>query len=370
MQKKVRWGILGAGTIARLFAQGLQSLPDARLLAVASRTPRKLEEYAGRFPVQRTYHHYEELIADKDVDIVYIGTTANTHKAFSLLCLQAGKPVLCEKPFTTDAAQAREVIALARRRRIFCMEAMWMRFLPLMSGLRNLLDANVIGEVHMVAADFGVRAPSEAGSRFFDPDLGGGAMLDFGIYPLSFASFVLGTPETVHSMAVFGSTGVDEQASAILGYPSGKLAVISSSLIGHSPTEAWIVGTKGRIRVHPPLYRPCELSLHLFPEPQQPAAVQKSGMRVLLERHRWVRGMARRAKAMVSGAGGRGSRPQQYPFVGNGYNYEANEAMRCLKEGRTESSLMPLEETLRIMETMDAIRSQWAEKHPAKSKAG
>jgi predicted dehydrogenase len=357
MPDPIRWGILGAGAIARQFARGLQALPDARLVAVASRTPARLEELSRQFAVERSYGDYSALVADPAVDIVYIATTNQLHREQSLLCLEAGKPVLCEKPFTITAAETREVIEAARRRRLFCMEAMWTRCLPLMRALPGLLETGTIGQIRILHADFGSRPPFAAENRFFNPSLGGGAMLDLGIYLLSFASFLFGAPRDVVSRASIGQTGVDEQASAILSYDGGRLATVSCSMLTPLPNEALIVGSRGQIRVHAPMYRARELSLSVYPErgarerqPPGGAAGTRPG---------WQRAgaalLARITKPVRPGRAG----STLYPFDGNGYHYEAAEAMRCLRAGELESPIMPLDETLEIMETMDAVRGQW-----------
>jgi predicted dehydrogenase len=345
--------------VARLFAQGLQFVAGAHLVAIASRTPARLQDMARLFNVTHTYGRYEDLVGDPTVDVVYVATTNQVHKEHILLCLHAGKPVLCEKPFTLGAAEAREVIAVARQRRLFCMEAMWMRFMPLMAGLRELLDSNILGDIRLVRAELGLRFPFDKGNRFFNPALGGGAMLDLGVYPLSFASFVLGAPEKVISDASIGETEVDEQAAAILSYPAGKLALVSTSLVSDLPGGASIIGTKGQIKIHAPLYRPFQLSIAHSPANVKAESAQ-AGWRSLLKKSHLLRGMVRTAGRVVARVPGRRLKSKTYPFVGNGYNYEAAETMRCLRAGETESRLLPLDETISIMETLDSIRSQWA----------
>ena len=275
LQPAVRWGILGTGDVAARFAAGLRSVPDARLLAVGSRTRTKAEAFAGRFAVPRAYGTYEDLVGDKEIDVVYVATPNFKHKEDSLLALAAGKAVLCEKPFAICAAEAREVVAAARRLRLFCMEAMWSRFLPAMARLRRLLDSRVIGEIRLLRAEFGSAKPFAEESRFFRREIGGGALLNLGVYLVSFASSVLGRPCSASAQASFGSTGVDEQAVAVLGYPGGALATLTASIRNDLPCQALLVGTRGEIRIHPPLYRPERISVALFegappPSPAQP----------------------------------------------------------------------------------------------------
>lgn len=327
MSDTIGWGILGAGRIANLFAQGLGSVPDARLVAVGSRTPERLEDFGRTFPGTRLHGDYPALVEDPAVDVVYVATTNQLHRELSLLALRAHKPVLCEKPFTIDASEAREVIALARREGVFCMEAMWTRFLPLMRALPGLLASAGLGELRMLRADFGERNAYAADHRLFDPALGGGALLDLGIYPLSLAFYLLGKPRAVASAASLAPTGVDAQSAAVLEYGNGRLALLACSIVAKLPTDALIVAEAGQVHVHAPLYRPSEYSITYFDRD------------------------------------GAGPRPDptrvSMAFEGNGYNYEAAEVMRCLRAGERESAVMPLDETLAIMETMDAIRACW-----------
>ena len=242
MHRRIHWGILGTGVVAQDFVRGLRAVPGAELSAVGSRTPANADKFARAFAAPHGYASYDELVNDRAVDVVYVATPAAFHRDHCLLALAAGKPVLCEKPFATTAAEAREVVAKARSARLFCMEAMWMRFLPAIARLRELLDKKVIGEVRLVSADMGFPAAYDPASRFFDPKLGGGAMLDLGVYLLSLAFFVLGRPDRVVAQATIGPTGVDEDSSTVLHYPGGKLAVLTASLRVELTGEALIIG--------------------------------------------------------------------------------------------------------------------------------
>jgi predicted dehydrogenase len=322
---KMRWGILGTGTIARKFAQGLAVLPDADLVAVGSRAQETADSFGDAFDVPRRYAGYAELAHAPGVDVIYVATPHSLHGDNSELCLQAGKAVLCEKPFAINAGQAEEVVALARKNRCFLMEAMWTRFLPAIEKARQLLADGAIGDVRIVSADFGFRAPFDPQSRLFDPHLGGGALLDVGVYLVSLASMVLGSPTRITSMAHLGRTGVDEQAAMILGYDQGQLAVLTTAIRTRTPQEARLIGTRGWIRLHSPWW--CPMTLTLSIEGQEDEVFH-------------------------------------LPFEGNGYNYEAAEVMRCLRAGDLESGIMPLAETLTIMETMDQLRAQWGLRYP------
>ncbi len=350
-----RWGILGTGAIAQQFARGLRALPEARLVAVGSRTAESAERFGQAFDIPRRHADYRALAEDADVDVIYIATPHPFHAENALLCLRAGKAVLCEKPFALNAMEARTVIVEARQRRLFLMEAMWMRYLPAIVQVRRWIADGVIGEVRMVMADFGFRAAFDPHSRLLDPALGGGALLDVGIYPISLASMVLGQPARVMGLAHLGATGVDEQSAYIFEYAQGQLAVLSSAVQTATPTEARILGTEGAIHIHAPMYRPERLTLTrkgLADVPSRlPAGFKSLGRGLGLDRV-WQR---------LRSAGGS---DYHFPLHGNGYNYEADEVARCMRAGRLESAIMPLDETLAIMETLDQLRAQWGLLYP------
>lgn len=320
-----RWGILGVGNIARQFAEGLAQLPDAELLAVGSRTQANADAFGERYHVSRRYPSYDELAADGEIDAIYIATPHVLHAANSLLCLRSGKAVLCEKPFTINAAEAEAVIAEARERGLFLMEAMWTRFLPHIETLRGLLADEAIGEPRLLSASFGFRTSFDPHSRLFDPALGGGALLDVGVYPMALASMIFGAPREITGAATLGETGVDEQGVAVLSYDGGELAALSFAVRTETPHEAVLSGTEGRIKLEQPWWAPSSLTLSR------------------------------------SGAGDQVFAPAA---IGNGYAHEAIEVQRCLREGRTESLVMPLDETLAIMRTMDRLRGQWGLRYP------
>jgi predicted dehydrogenase len=322
---KIRWGILGTGRIARTFARGLALLPDAVLVAVGSRSQATADAFGDTFDVPRRHASYVALAGDPDVDVVYVATPHSLHRDNSRLCLQAGKAVLCEKPFAINAGEAQDVIALARKNGCFLMEAMWTRFLPVLEKVRHLLGDSAIGEVRMLIADFGFDAPFDPQSRLFDPHLGGGALLDVGVYLVSLASMLFGPPTRITGMAHLGQTGVDEQAAVTLGYEGGQLAVLATAIRTRTPQEALLAGTEGHIRIHSQWWHPTTLTLSIH---------------------------------------GQEDDVMHLPFEGNGYSYEATEVMDCLRAGKLESDLMPLDETLAIMRTMDHIRAQWGLRYP------
>ncbi len=359
MNPKIRWGILSTGSIADSFVRGLRFCPDAEITAVGSRTAAAADRFGARHGIPRRHPSYEALAADPNVDIVYIGTPHNLHCPNTLMCLEAGKPVLCEKPFALNAGQAERMIAAARSRRLFLMEAMWMRFIPAIRELRRLLADGVIGDVRMLEADFGFPAPFDPHGRLFDPALGGGALLDLGIYPISLAFWLFGPPSRVESLAVLGRTGVDEKSAALFGYENGRLAVLHFTLAADAPSGAVVMGTHGRIHVHPPIYRPERLSL-VLKNLSGPASKPRPD---------WLRRLGRLSlpAPLRKAAAGHRDRPLAFPIRGNGYNYEAQEVMRCLRDGRLESADIPLDETLDIMRTLDRVRAPWGLKYPGEA---
>ena len=321
--KTVRWGILGTGNIAQQFARGLAELPDAQLVGVGSRSLETAQAFAKTFGAAHAHGSYEALVEDAEVEVVYIATPHTLHAENSLLCLEAGKAVLCEKPFALNAAQTQRVIDTAKAKKLFLMEAMWTRFFPLFKTLRGLIEKGRIGEPRLLHADFGFASPVTE-SRLFEPNLGGGALLDVGVYPVSLASYLLGTPTGVSSQAHLGTTGVDEQNATVLKHQSGALALLSSAIRAATPQEALVIGTEGNIRVCAPWWQPEKLVL----------------------------------------TDADGEETFSSPLPHNGYAYEAAEVMRCLEEGKLESPLMPLDETLSIMQTLDTCRAQWGLKYP------
>jgi predicted dehydrogenase len=255
-------------------------------------------------------------VADPEVDAVYVATPHPMHHSAALLALRAGKPALVEKPFMMTAAEARELVETARAGGLFLMEAMWTRFLPHVQAIRELLASGALGRIVTVIADHGQWFAEDARHRLFAPELGGGALLDLGIYPVSFASLVLGTPDRVIALADRAFTGVDAQTSIVLGHPGGAHAVITCTLAAKSPTTAAIVGTEGRIEIEHRFYGPAAFTLH--PREGEP-------------------------------------RRHEFPHEGRGLRHQADELARCVENSLTESPLMPLAETVSIMETMDAI---------------
>ncbi len=322
---KIRWGILGTGRIAGDFATGLAAETDAEIVAVGSRAQHTADEFADRFAIPHRHPSYEALAADPDVDIIYIATPHTLHKENTISCLNAGKAVLCEKPFAINSAEAQEMIDCARTNGIFLMEAMWTRFLPHIREMVRRIEEGQIGDIRLFQGDFCYRAPVNPASRAFNPDLGGGALLDIGVYPISLVHHLLGSPARIASLAHLGETGVDELAGMLFQYKDGALAVMSTAVRANTPHSLHISGTKGEIRAHDRWWAPSGFTIHRDGHEQETV------------------------------------RPD---FIGNGWNYQAVECGRCLREGLTEHELMPLAESLAIMRLMDGLREDWGLRYP------
>lgn len=357
----IRWGIIGTGFIAGEFAKGLKSVPQAELLGVTSRQATNAETFSKIFEIPRFYSSAAELVQDPDIDVVYIGTPNYTHKDLSILCLNAGKPILCEKPFAVNAVEAQEVIEVARRQKLFCMEAMWMRFMPLVQQVKTMVEQGKIGKIRMVTADFGYVVNGKTSSHFDTLEKGGGVLLDRGIYGLSLAYYLLGEPSTIQTQANLLATGIDEQSTVVLNYAQGALAVLSQSLCTESSNQAMIMGSKGRITLDELFIMPEKISLTKFPEARGnsfPSPLTPLSTKQKLVAKIKQNSLIRRGYILLSGLLN-SDKSIIKPLAGNGYNYEAAEVVRCLQNGELESQIMPLDETLKIMTAMDQIRSQW-----------
>jgi len=319
MNPPVRWGILGTGKIARAFATALGDLPDAVLAGVASRSQDKAQAFAAGFGAGAAYGSYEALAAAGDIDLVYIATPHPQHAANALLVLEAGKGALVEKAFTVNAREAEGVIALARANKLFLMEAMWTRFLPALAEVKRIIASGEIGDVSQVVADFGFTASFGPEHRVFNQALGGGALLDLGIYPLSIAASLLGPVRAVRAQAQLGPTGVDVQTGFTLQHEGGGMSVCSCSFLARTPGELTVSGTRGHVRMNT---------------------------------------MFHRARTVTVALDDGSTRTVDTPYLGNGYVHEAIEAQRCWRAGLIESPGMTHDETLALMRVMDEIRRQ------------
>ena len=325
MTNTVRWGILGTGRIARDFATALRDTPGATIAAVASRERATADDFADEFQIPLRLAGYDSLAACAGVDLVYIGTPHAMHAENALAMLAGGKGVLCEKPFALNRRQAEQVVALARSRRVFLMEAMWTRFMPAFAEVRRILDSGVLGEVSQASADFGFAATGGPEARLFNPALGGGALLDVGIYPLSITAYLLGNVEAVRALAELGPTGVDLQTVFTLRHAGGALSTCACSLKARTPGLLTLSGPNGHLRLDAPFHRPPTITLMLAGAAPQVIAT---------------------------------------PYLGNGYAHEAIEAQRCWRAGLIESPAMTHDQTLHLMGVLDEIRKQTGVTYP------
>lgn len=318
MSDRIRWGILATGGIARSFAKDLALLPEAELVAVGSRTPAGAQAFAAEYAVPRAHGSWEALATDPDVDVIYIATPHSHHHEAAVLCLHANKPLLVEKAFTLDLAQAQDLVTVARERHLFLMEAMWTRTIPAIRRIQELIADGAIGEVTQVTASFGLGIDFDASHRLRNPALGGGALLDLGVYPVTFAQIFLGRAQHVRAWASLWPEGTDANTGIILGYESGAVATLHCGVKGDS-RAARIVGTRGRIELNHGFHAPSTFTLF---------------------------------------RAGADAEEFEVPIRGNGLGYEAEEVMSCLRAGAVESTLVPLSSTLDTMRTLDAIRTQ------------
>jgi predicted dehydrogenase len=319
MTEPLGWGLIGTGGIAQTFAADLMFTDSGRAAAVGSRRMHSANRFADEFEIPNRHASYEALVADPEVDVVYVATPHPMHHANALLALRAGKPVLVEKAFTMNAAEAEELVAVARAEGLFLMEAMWTRFLPHIAEIRRLLAERALGDIVTVTADHGQWFAKDPDFRLFAPELGGGALLDLGVYPVSFASMVLGKPDRIMSLIDPAFTGVDGQTSMLFGYASGAQAVLTCTSSAKSPTRGAIVGTDARIELDGDFYAPTSFTL-----------ISRTGERTYFDSQ----------------------------VEGKGLWHEAEAVARCLREGLLESPLMPLDESVSIMQTMDAVLAQ------------
>ncbi|MEY9841587.1 Gfo/Idh/MocA family protein [Streptacidiphilus sp. EB103A] len=329
MTDTIRWGILATGGIAADFAHDLKLLPDAEIVAVGSRTEASARAFADRFDIPRAYGSWAELAADDEVDIIYVATPHQAHYEAAALCLEAGRAVLCEKPFTLNAADSRALVELARKRGVFLMEGMWMRCNPTVRKMLDLIADGAIGEVGSVHADFAFPGPTDPQHRLRNPELGGGALLDLGVYVVSFAHLVLGRPDTVMAHASLSPEGVDLNTGLVLGYDSGAIATLSCGIVASSPGRAFVGGSLGRIEVPPLFLRPDSFTLYRNSEGDE-------------------------------------AQPEEFglPRTGIGFAHEAEEAMRCLRAGLTESPLVTWQDTIEVMEILDTARERIGVRYP------
>jgi predicted dehydrogenase len=341
--------------MADLFVETLMSLPGAVVQAVAARTQERASEFAARYGIARAFEGYHRVLDDPAVDLVYVATPNELHSEHCSQALSRGKAVLCEKPFALTAAKAREVVNLARSRGIFCMEAMWMRFAPAVRAAVDLAKSGKLGSVHFFSGALGFSYENAPESRLFRQP-GGGALLDLGVYPLSLAQALFGSPDRVISSVELAPTGVDAQFAAILSYKGGAQAQIAASLNAKLGNSATIHGRDGTLQLDEPLYFPERY--RLFDTAFHTTKPRRLGKLAKLRRYPLLRSVAdlrKLSKAHIVSTATRHS----------GYSFEAEEAQRCLRSGLTESPEMPWNDTLAVLESIDSIRSEWSARLPS-----
>lgn len=322
-----RWGIAATGGVAVRFAESMRAIGRGTVVAVGSRSEARAREFADRFEIPHAHGSYEALVADPDVDVVYVGTPQHRHAADAVLALRHGKHVLCEKPFALNAREANEIARVAAEQDRFVMEAMWTRFLPSYLAMMEAIHAGRIGEPLMVEADFGWRAAVDPTDRHFDPALGGGGLLDLGVYPVHLALLVLGPPEAVAAAGHVGATGVDESVAAVLRHSGEGLSVVKSALRIPMACTARIAGTEGWIDL--PAFMHCPQSFTV----RSP----------------------------------RGEEVVEAGWDGDGFRFQVDEVHRCLHAGLRESPGMPMADTIAIAEVLDAIRAQIGVRFPGEA---
>ncbi len=317
MAKVYNWGIIGLGKIAHKFAQDIQRIPNARVYAVASRSLEKAKTFGKTYNAEYCYGSYREILDCPKLDVVYIATPHIYHCSNTIMCLNNKIPVLCEKPFAINAAEVRRMVAASKNNNTFLMEALWTRFLPTIKKTLAIIEKGTIGEVVSLKADFGFKAKVDASSRLFDQNLGGGSLLDVGIYPVFLSLLLLGKPTDIKAVSNIGKTNVDESCAMLLKYPKNKMAILHSSIVTKTSTEAFIYGTKGTIRINTRWHEPTSLTLMLD-----------------------------------------GKEPKDYffEFDSNGYRYEAEEVQKCLKAKKLGSQLLSHHFSLDLIELLDEIR--------------
>ncbi len=319
MSNTINWGIMGTGFIANKFATALACVPNAKLLAVGSRTIEKSMSFAQENNIPKAYGSYSEIAKDKDINVIYIATPHVFHFENTMMCLENNKAVLCEKPFAMNEREVLAMVSKAREKKIFLMEALWTRFLPTVAKILEIINSGVIGEIVNIKSDFGIKPPYNPNGRLFNPELGGGSLLDIGIYPVFIALLLLGEPDEIASEVLIGKTGVDETLSTIFRYKNGKMASLYSTFLAETPVETDICGTNGRIRLNRMWFMTNNFTI-----------------------------------TMNDGK----TENVEYNYPCNGYEYEAIEVTNCLLNDRCESRQMSLDFSIKLIRLLDRIRKQ------------
>ena len=363
MESMIRWGFWGTGAIAHQVASDFQLAKGSLLHAVASRTGERARKFASDHGIEKSYEGLESLLEDTDVEVVYIATPNHCHLEDCLACIRAGKAVLCEKPFALNKKQAQIIADEAQLHKVFCMEAMWTRFIPAVIEAKRLIDSGGIGPVHFIQGNFSYPTARASENRLFDIQMGGGVLLDRGVYLVSLVQHLLGTPKVIRGTAVLGATGVDEQSTYQLVFGGDAIADLAASLLVRGTNDFLICAERGSLRLCEPFYCADRYEVRSLGsrEATQKASTQSQlGVRGIVKqlRNNPTAKLLRRRLSPLLGVLHR-KRARSFAFAGNGYQFQLMEVNRCLREGRTESAIMPLSDSLEVMELMDTLRSQW-----------
>ena len=320
----MKLGIMGAGAIAQIMADTIKGMEGVEAYAIASRDLKKAEDFKDLNNFQIAYGSYEDLVKDEDVDLIYIATPHSEHYKNMKLCIENHKAILCEKAFTVNAKQAKEIIELARKEKVFVAEAIWTRYMPSRRLIDETIASGIIGDVNIITANLSY--PITFKKRLVDPHLAGGALLDLGVYGINFASMIFGDNfERINTSVAFSDTGVDESEVFNVIYPNKRMAVLTHSMVSRGDRKGIIYGSKGYI---------------IIENINNPNSIK------------------------VYDADDNLIKDVEIPKQITGYEYEVYECKKCLEEGRLEPDSMPLSETIKIMEIMDSIREEWNFKYP------
>jgi predicted dehydrogenase len=355
-----RWGIIGTGYVARKFVLGLRQSDGGRATLVYSRTETNARNFARNFGIADVAPNLESAARSVEVDAVYIATPPSAHRDHAIACLSVGKTVLVEKPFAPCYADAEAMVEAARSSGTFCMEAMWTRYLPLLTDLRAMVRSGVIGSPRSLSGSFGASNVPDAAENLFNLGLGGGALLHRGIYPLAMAFDLLGPAELAASAATRGATGVDEDCVLVLRHDNGALSTLRASLRAPLGNDLTIEGTHGAIHVLAPIFRPFRLTL----TKAKPAIRAGNGNPCVeaIREGTLVQTAQQRLRGLVRLLRSGATQTVIRTYGGNGYHYEADEVMRCVRRGARESDVMPLSQSVAMAALMDQARASWTDR--------
>lgn len=325
-EKQVRWGVLGPGKIAKKFTEAASRVPNAVVKAVGSRSFDRANRFATSYQIPHVYSSYEDLMASKEIDAIYIATPHSAHHKFTLACIAQNKAVLCEKAFAINSKEVKEMIAAAKAQQVFLMEAMWTRFLPHFKRVLELVNSGELGKIKSIQADFGFKAPEDPQNRLYNLSLGGGALLDVGLYPIFLVTALLGKPDEIVAKANFAATGADTQSTIYFGYAEGVQASVTNSIITDTSIIAQINFERGRIEICRPWYQPTDIKIY------------KDRFGYQLEKYT--------------------------VFGQNGYEYEIEAASTDILAGKLQNDDMSHQDSITLMACLDEIRNQIGLKYP------